>query len=270
MDAVDRMNATDGAGAGGCNGRLVAGKVERPVLIVNLNDTIEELAQRRGVLAEWISRGLRLPAERIAVVDPRNGAELPDPAGFCGVVVSGSAAMITDQLEWSQRTSAWLAGVIAAGLPVLGICYGHQLIADALGGHVSWNPNGREFGTVEIRLLPEAADDVLLSHLPPVFAAQASHSQSVLRLPEGAVRLAENGHDRHHAFRVGRCVWGLQFHPEFDADIVRTYARVREEGLRRDNLDPDKIIAAAADAPESASVLARFGQICCDAATIRR
>lgn len=236
-------------------------RTAKPVLIVLLNDTLCDLARRRGKLADWISRGLRLPGGMLAVVDPRGGAELPSPRGLAGVVVTGSAAMVTDREEWSQRTATWLAGAVAADVPVLGICYGHQLLAHAMGGLVDYNPNGREFGTVEVRLLPEAADDSLLSHLPPVFRAQASHHQSVIALPPGAVPLAANDHDRCHAFRLGRCAWGVQFHPEFDADIVRALTRDRDEGLRADGLNPESILAAVEETPQATSVLARFGRI---------
>ncbi len=245
-------------------------QAHQPVLIVLLNDTLGDLARRRGELPDWIAKGLRLPARMLAVVDPRGGAGLPSPHGLAGVVVTGSTAMVTDREEWSQRTAAWLHVVVAADVPVLGICYGHQLLACAMGGHVDYNPKGREFGTVEVRLLPEAADDILLSHLPPVFRAQASHSQSVLRLPDGAVPLAANGHDRHHAFRLGRAAWGVQFHPEFDADIVRAIARARDESLRADGLCPETIIAAIEETPEAASVLARFGQIATNGAAPAR
>ena len=245
-------------------------RASRPVLIVKLNDTLSDLARRRGELPDWIASGLRLPGERLAVVDPRGGEELPDPRTLAGVVVSGSVAMVTDRLEWSQRTAAWLAGAVAADVPVLGICYGHQLLAHAMGGQVDYNPKGREFGTVEVRLLPEAADDLLLSHLPPVFRAQASHSQSVIALPDGAVRLAANDHDRHHAFRLGRTAWGVQFHPEFDADIVRAYTRARDASLRADGLSPESILAAIEETPQAASVLARFGQIATNGAAAAR
>ena len=258
----------DKASDAGASGRQ--SQARRPVLIVLLNDAPCELARRRGGLADWIARGLRLPAGMLAVVDPRRGEELPSPRGLAGVVVTGSVAMVTDREEWSQRTAAWLAGAVAADVPVLGICYGHQLLAHAMGGLVDYNPKGREFGTVEVRLLPAAADDSLLSHLPPVFRAQASHSQSVLRLPPGAVLLAANDHDRCHAFRLGRCAWGVQFHPEFDADIVRTLTGARDESLRADGLCPETILAAVEETPHAASVLARFGQIVYDGAAKAR
>ena len=75
------------------------------------------------------------------------------------------------------------------------------------------------------------------------------------------MRLASNDHDRHHAFRLGPAAWGVQFHPEFDADIIRTIAGARDESLRADGLNPEAILAAIEETPQAASVLARFGQI---------
>ena len=76
------------------------------------------------------------------------------------------------------------------GLPLLGICYGHQLLAHALGGEVAYNPAGRESGTVHIDLHPHAQDDPLFSALPLKFTAHATHVQTVARPPEGATVLA--------------------------------------------------------------------------------
>ncbi|NIQ10109.1 MAG: glutamine amidotransferase, partial [Gammaproteobacteria bacterium] len=74
-----------------------------------------------------------------------------------------------------------------------------------------------EVGTVEVRLRPEAQDDRLFQTLPARFPVHATHSQSVLALPPGAVHLAENDFDPHHAMRIGSCAWGVQFHPEYSA-----------------------------------------------------
>ncbi len=73
--------------------------------------------------------------------------------------------------------------------------------------------------------------------------------------------LIANDHDRHHAFRLGPAAWGVQFHPAFDADIVRAFTCARDASLRADGLNPDAILAAIEETPEAASILARFGQI---------
>ena len=81
----------------------------------------------------------------------------------------------------ANARAAWLRDAAHAGVPLFGICYGHQLLAHALGGEVGDNPNGREMGTIDLELHPHAADDPLFAGLPMQFPAQATHLQSVLR-----------------------------------------------------------------------------------------
>lgn len=78
---------------------------------------------------------------------------------------SGSSAMISHREAWNERTADWLRDAAACATPVLGICYGHQLLAHALGGRVGPNPHRREIGTVLLRLASEAGD-ALLALLP--------------------------------------------------------------------------------------------------------
>src|SRR5690606_2484463 len=118
-----------------------------------------------------------------------------------GAVLTGSGAMVTDRLDWSEATAEWLRGAVAAGLPLLGICYGHQLLADALGGRVADHPDGREVGTIEVERLAAADGDALFDAAPARFRAHATHEQSVLELPPGAVALASSAHDANQAVR---------------------------------------------------------------------
>src|SRR5688572_21533998 len=80
----------------------------------------------------------------------------PSREGFAGTIVTGSGAMVTDRHEWSERSAQWLRDAAHDGMPLLGICYGHQLIAHALGGEVDYHPAGREMGTVQLELHPQA------------------------------------------------------------------------------------------------------------------
>ena len=91
--------------------------------------------------------------------------------------------MVTDREPWSEDTAAWLREAAAAGLPMFGVCYGHQLLAHALGGKVGYNPTGSELGTQTVELLPPAAGDQLLDGLPASFPAQMLHAQTVLQPP---------------------------------------------------------------------------------------
>jgi len=93
------------------------------------------------------------------------------------------------------------------------------------------------------------------------FAAQVSHTQSALKLPEGAIRLASDGWDANQAFRVGEKAWGVQFHPEMDADIARTYIQAERGELLAQGQNPEQLLAGVRETPVAAQVLKRFADL---------
>lgn len=229
----------------------------RPFLILETGQPVASM-RRHGGFPHWIRTAAGLARDEAVVVDVERGEALPTREGFAGAIVTGSGAMVTDRHDWSEATAGWLAEAARAGLPLLGICYGHQLIAHALGGEVGWHPAGREMGTVEIERLAPSNDDPLFEGLPERFAAQATHLQSVLRLPEGATLLARSGHDPVHAYRWKSHVWGLQFHPEFSTTHMRGYVRARGDALRGEGLCPDATGRGVSATPHARRVLRRF------------
>ena len=228
-----------------------------PFLILETGKPVAPMC-RHGDFAHWIRVAAGLSRDDAVVVDVERGEPLPGREGFAGAIVTGSGAMVTDRLDWSEATAAWLRDAAHAGLPLFGICYGHQLLAHALGGEVGDNPRGREMGTLEVELLPAAAHDALFEAIPARFAAQLTHLQSVLRMPDGAVALARSAGDGCQAFRWGESAWGVQFHPEFSATHRRGYIQARKVALQREGLDPQAMLAAVGAAPEARRVLRRF------------
>lgn len=231
----------------------MAPHVPKPLVIFKVGSTYPDIAAELGDFEHWIAAGLPGDAPPVVVVDPRAGDPLPDAAGLAGAIVTGSHSMVTDREPWSEQMAAWLRGAVAAELPVLGICYGHQLLAHALGGEVSNHPQGVELGTVEVARTDAAQNDPLFAALPARFAAQSAHRQSVRRLPEGAVLLAGNTFEAHHAYRVGPSAWGVQFHPEFSAAATAAY--VRAVG------DPAAPAPFVGPSDAAASVLQRFAAV---------
>ncbi len=228
-----------------------------PFLILETGKPVAPM-RRHGDFPHWIRVAAGLSRDAAVGVDVESGEPLPSLEGFAGVIVTGSAAMVTERLDWSEATAAWLRDAAHTGLPLFGICYGHQLLAHALGGEVGVNPRGREMGTVEIELLPAASDDALFEVLPAHFQAQATHLQAVLRAPDGATILARSAADECQAFRWGESAWGVQFHPEFSATHMRGYIRARKVVLQREGLDPQAMLAAVGAAPEARRVMRRF------------
>ena len=175
------------------------------------------------------------------------------------VLVTGSPAMVSDRLDWSEYTAAWLAGAHATGLPILGVCYGHQLLAHALGGRVGPNPAGRRMGRVEVDLTDAA--DSLSGPFAPSASFNVSHVEVVLAPPEDSRVIATAAHDPCHALYFGNRSWGVQFHPEFDRRIMQSYIQARSNPLTAEGQDPAALIAELDNNPNGRPFLARFAEL---------
>jgi GMP synthase (glutamine-hydrolysing) len=232
-----------------------------PLLIVKVGSTLPSLVAAGRDYEALIASGMGLAPDRLRVASVFEGAELPDPGGLVGVVVTGSPAMVSDREPWSERTAAWLAAAVEAQTPLLAICYGHQLLAHGLGGRVGKNPRGREIGTVSVELHEAARDDRLLGEFPGSLRVQATHVESVLELPPGAKLLASTDLDPYHAFSVGAASWAVQFHPEFDTAVIRAYIEERREIIRAEGIDPESLLRGVAETPDGPAVLRRFAQL---------
>ncbi|KKN47485.1 hypothetical protein LCGC14_0662480 [marine sediment metagenome] len=227
------------------------------VVILKTGSTYPSIKEQFGDFDEWFVRGLS-PRLDITVLDTEAG-ELPtDPTDWDGIVVTGSPAMVSDREPWSENAAKWLARAVDKAVPLLGVCYGHQLLAHALGGEVGYHPFGRESGTRDVEMLASAQDDPLFRDFPGSFRAQLTHKQSVLRLPQGAVLLGRNEFEPHQAFRMGTCAWGVQFHPEFSEAIMRAYLGVQAPDLEREGFDSSAMIDSVTGAPEASALLERF------------
>lgn len=237
----------------------------KTLYILKLGSTWPETVARFGDFEHWLQRGLSgfsLPVQVIDVPAQTDlSAALPTLAQSAGLIVTGSHAMVTDKLPWSVFLEEWIPGVVRAQVPFLGVCYGHQLLAEAMGGKVHYHPRGREIGTVPVQITPHAEADELFSGLPEQFSAQATHAQSVKTLPPDAVHLAGNDYEMHHAFRVGSCAWGVQFHPEYCTDIMSTYITMQAERLAAAGQDVGALLAQVQDTPVAASLLQRFARL---------
>lgn len=235
-----------------------------PYLIVKTGTTLAPLIPSHGDFESWIASFMEVDATAVTTIEVQRHAKLPDPQTLTGrvrgVIVTGSAAMVTERAPWSVATGMWLEQVHARRIPIFGICYGHQLLADHLGGQVARNPSGRQIGTVELSLTQEGQVDPLFAAVQGAapLLVQATHVEAVTKLPREAVRLATSPLDANHAFRIGDTTWGVQFHPEFSESVSAGYVEGRREAIEDEGLDYAKIRSGVRDTGHGRALLAAF------------
>ena len=156
------------------------------------------------------------------------GEPIPGLEGYDALIVMGGP-MDT----WEEDAHPWLAPekkvigrwVKELGKPFLGICLGHQLLADSVGGGVA-RMAAPEVGICDVALTEEGRADPLFAELGPILGCLNWHGAEVSLLPAGAVVLASNPACAVQALRVGDAAYGLQFHGELTAEMVQDWGKI--------------------------------------------
>ena len=184
----------------------------------------------------------------LAEYDATEG-HLPEHTDFDGVVVTGSRSSVYWDEAWIPPLVDYVAEAADADVPILGVCYGHQVLAEALGGRVT----GMDDFEIGYNTVHHHGDE-LFEDVPESFTVFTTHGDAVVDLPPSAELLAENEYGVH-AFRDGHC-WGVQFHPEYDIETAREVTEGKRDRLgdpRVDdvlaNITPEAFEAACAAKP---------------------
>jgi len=231
-----------------------------PVLILHTGEATETLRAQYGGYARQLQRVAGLSDAETEIVAVYQAALPRSPECYRAALITGSPSMVTDHEAWSEQTAAWLRMAAQQGLPMFGVCYGHQLLAYALGGKVGYNPAGRALGTQTLEKTPAAEGDTLLQDLPASFDAQMLHAQVVIEPPPGATVLARSAMDPHQMQRIGSNIYSTQFHPEFTADFVRSHLDHYRGFYGKEGAQIDTLLAQTRDTPHASSLVKRFLQ----------
>jgi GMP synthase (glutamine-hydrolysing) len=221
------------------------------LLLLELGTPRGRLPDHLGDFVDWIRDAIGPHPLPVVVLDPRAG-ELPEPRASDVIITTGASGSTYAREPWSERAGAWLLDAIEADLPILGICYGHQLLAQVLGGRVARDPGGPELGTYPVRLL---VDDPLFDGMRGPLPVHQAHFDAVVAPPPGAVILAGNERTPIQAMALGDRVRTVQWHPEFFAEATAGYVR-----LYRDALGPDfdRCLASVQEPAERGRLLRNF------------
>ncbi|WP_224365278.1 glutamine amidotransferase [Hyalangium versicolor] len=205
------------------------------VLLLKAGDAAASVRLLVGDYDKWFLQALGLSGYRFDVIAAHQGAKLPaDATGYDAVMMTGSPLSVTQLEPWMVRAAALMVDAAERSIPVLGVCFGHQLLAHAYGGHVVRNPLGREIGTIQVDLTPEGQADPLFRGMPPRVAVQATHEDIVPETPSGTVLLAGNANTVVQALAFRPCSRGVQFHPEVQPEAMRALIQARAERLEEE------------------------------------
>jgi GMP synthase (glutamine-hydrolysing) len=228
----------------------------------------EKMALEQSEFISWDIFSSLVPPEMLSSFD---AMIIGGSGGYCV-----SEWTIPRELEAIERA---IHEMRALKRPILGICFGHQLLAHALGGTVEMDKDRQETGTFDIACTDAAATDPLFASLPKTFLAQEGHKDHVTQLPPGAVLLATTPTSINQAFVMpGERIYGVQFHPELSkADVGTRLAYYREEYARQHLMigvsdvgvngkgdDFADILSRTQETPDAERLLKRFVKIIVD------
>jgi len=228
------------------------------ILLYKTGETAPELVRDIGDYERWFARvmgdGVELEIH-LGFAEPRR--HNMGLASYDGMVITGSPRSLVAPEPWMDEAAETVRCAAEAGVPVLGVCFGHQLVGYAFGGRVRRNPNGWEVGTVEVTLTDDGQRDPLFHGLSPRLCVNQSHQDEVAELGS-ARRLATGARTSNQAIAVGEHVRGVQFHPEMDGAVVRRLIEHRRAILGSDEETVDQMLERTGDTPDAEAVLRNF------------
>ncbi|MFZ9886904.1 MAG: glutamine amidotransferase-related protein [Myxococcota bacterium] len=238
------------------------------IAIMQTGETLPELLLRSGGFFGMFTAALTAQGAEVETVSVDVTAKSEhDPAidieRFDGVIFTGSPSMVAEDTSWMRWGVRTMQQAVQLQVPLLGVCFGHQLLGVAMGADVGPNPRGREIGSVEV-VRHDTRPDPLFDEQPLRFIAQVSHVD-VIRAPGPRLEvLARTRHDDAHIVRAGPWAWGVQFHPEFDVDTVRAYLNARRVFVDQTHGAgaTEARLESLAPSPDAAALLPRFIEVC--------
>ncbi|MCK5611848.1 type 1 glutamine amidotransferase, partial [Candidatus Pacearchaeota archaeon] len=143
------------------------------------------------------------------------------------VIIGGSPHCLDEDLPWMRTLKDFVRKVAETKTKMMGVCFGHQVIVEALGGKVERCSVGGELGEVSIDLTELGKGDDVFRDFPTTFTALAAHRDVVTELPKGAEILAKNTSNEYQALSMGDNIRSIQFHPEMTSgyfyDLIHRY-----------------------------------------------
>ena len=197
------------------------------LLIISAGPGIPEIKKKYGHAIDWISSFIHSSDIKIHVNHIYKNQDF-DESEYDAWIITGSASSVMDNHDWIQILKNKIIYANDNNIPILGICFGHQIISSALGGKVTKNKKGWELGSYKIKINKNGCTSPIFKNIDINDYFYFSHEDIVSCLPPGALELAINKMGLQ-SFSIQNKIFGVQFHPEFNIDIMDKYVQVRYE-----------------------------------------
>jgi GMP synthase (glutamine-hydrolysing) len=197
------------------------------ITILMAGHTLPPIREKYGDFDSWFqTRPERSAAYSVHYL--YRGNSLPAPKESDGWIITGSPDSINDSLAWLPGVRKQLSVAVDTGHPILGVCFGHQLLAQSMGAKVEMNRAGWELGSATIQLTADGVKSALFTNLGEWMEVYQTHHDVVTDIPTGMKVLATNEMGIQ-AIEVGERNFGVQFHPEFSPGIAGMYVELRSD-----------------------------------------
>ena len=197
----------------------------KDVLIIDCGPSLSDVSKHYGVAPEWIMESLKNKGCNFIWVKPYVGDNIQSNNADAWII-TGSPCSVYNCEAWMVNLEKEMKNIQSSQIPVLGICFGHQLIAKCFGGTVELNPQGWELGAYPVQFTAAGKKSQLFSGMEENAIVYESHQDSVTVLPENAIELARNNKG-NQAFMIHDNFYGVQFHPEFSWEVIKMYVFIR-------------------------------------------
>tara|TARA_Y100000994_G_C15522421_1_gene372197 strand:- start:44 stop:736 length:693 start_codon:yes stop_codon:yes gene_type:complete len=204
------------------------------IIILSNGPGLPEVVSLYGHSSEWIPSSIEEKNINYTVIKTYDNVSF-DYSNADAFIITGSKYSVYDDAQWIHNLKLKVDEIIKLGKPILGICFGHQLLASCLGAKVEKNIHGWELGSYEISLTKAGQSSPLFNNFNDNDIVYESHQDVVLSLPENVVELAYSDKG-NQSFSYRDFLYGVQFHPEFSYNVTRKLMDLRiEKGIHIDN-----------------------------------
>ena len=204
--------------------------MKKEVVVIINGPGLKEVRDKYGHSYDWVRNACNVSDVSFSQSNSYKG-QFPNLDDGDGWIITGSAKSAYADIDWIIELEILIKRAYEVQKPILGICFGHQLIAQALGGIVEKNNKGWELGSSTININDRGLISPIFKNILSDDFFYMSHEDVVSKLPPGAIELASNNKG-NQSYSIGNFIYGVQFHPEFPYDVAQKYAFVRyQKGL---------------------------------------